>query len=210
MKENCLRCGIGWERQPSEPRHECTGCGVPNWDDEVDLGPRVGAGTEYRILEEREGRGAVVTLMLTGRPRTNASASVELNHRLKSAYRKLKGDQRLDDPTEGVIAFDRATNGDDKGKWVITGFRRRSAAEVRRERTDACRRHSWAMGVKLPPFDINRRADQILCTCPLEPTCEVCHFAALFAQDRATPGSDSTRYWTDLQHAVERDLGWMV
>jgi hypothetical protein len=116
MKENCLRCGIGWERSPDEGRHQCTGCGASNWDEEVDFSAQVGAGTEYRITEERERHGAVVTLELTGRPRTNASANVELNHRLKCDYRKFKGDQRLDDPAEGVIAFDRASGGQDKGK----------------------------------------------------------------------------------------------
>jgi hypothetical protein len=210
MKENCLRCGKGWERDPSDSRRECRGCGASNWNEEVDLSAKVGAGMEYRILEEREGRGAVVTLTLTGRPGNNVSASVELNHRLKCDYRKFKGDQRLDDPAEGVIAFDRATNGEDKGKWVISSFRLRSAAEVRREQTDACRRHVWARGVRVPPFDINGRADLLMCTCPQQPPCEVCHFAALYARDRAIPGSDASRYWPDLQHAVARDLGFMA
>ncbi|MFZ0891210.1 MAG: hypothetical protein WB778_06580 [Thermoplasmata archaeon] len=210
MKEKCLRCGIGWECDPEEPRHECRGCGAPNWDEEVNLATRVGAGMEHWILEERELRGAVLTLELSGRPRNNVSANVELNWRLKCDYRKMKGDLRLDNPREGVIAFDQATNGEDKGKWVISSFRRRSPWEIRREQTDACRRHAWARGVRNPPFDLNRRADQILCTCPPQPPCEVCHLASLFAQDRVIPGSDGTRYWADLDNAVIRDLGWVT
>ena len=163
---------------------------------------------EHWVAAEREGRGGVLTLELSGRPRNNVSTIVELNHRLKSDYRHFRGDQRIDDPRQGVIAFDRATNGADESKWVISSYRRRTPWEVRRELTDACRRHLWAIRVVQESNNINAFADQIHCGCPADPPCEVCLMAAKFSINRRLPTSDGTRYWTDLQHAVARDLGW--
>jgi hypothetical protein len=55
--------------------------------------------------------------------------------------------------------------------------------------------------------DINAMADQILCACPAEPPCEVCVYAGKFAEHRRRRESDGTRFWTELNDAVQRDLG---
>ena len=209
MKENCLRCGIGWERRPEQPRRACTGCGTADWDVEVDLAAHIGARMEYRIVEERQqGPGYVMSLDLQGIRTTGDLPTVELNHRLLVDYRKVKGNLNLPDGRDGVISFDRAIAGEAKGKWVITNFRLRHPHEVRREITQACPRHKWAIKVVLESNDINALGDQLHCACPADPPCEVCTLGAQFSFDRRKYPSQ-TRHWSELNHAVRRDLGQM-
>lgn len=209
MKTTCLRCGKGFEVREGSTTEPCPGCGTRDPRAEADLGTGVGRRGEYRILEERQGPGNVMTLMLVGTWNPQATAAVELNHRLLSDYRHMKGNLNLADGRDGVITFDVAAEGDLKGKWVISNLRRRTVREVRAEQTAKCRRHTWAVRASRESFDVNGPANKMHCSCP-PPPCEVCRLATLFAIDRRRPGSDGTKYWADLQHAVLRDIGWLA
>lgn len=208
MKVNCLRCGQGWTQGTDDPKGACPGCGTPDWDVEVDLSTRVGRRMEYRILAERQVHGHVMSLEMVGVWNPQAAALVELNHRLLTDYRKMKGNLSLPDAREGVIAFDIGQEGDAKGKWVIDSFRRRAPFEVRREQTSKCRRHSWAIRAARESFDLDARGDQFFCSC--EGPCEVCSVAVEFSKARRAGEPAASHYWSRLRDAVLRDIGWMV
>lgn len=200
-----MKCGQGWTRDLSSPRRPCTGCGAVDWDQEYALENYVGARNEYYVVGERVGEGHLMTLELVGTWNRNATASVPLCHRLKDDYRHRKSDLHATHGRELVIAFDRIP-GDPQSRWGLN-LRPLTAFENRRERTDVCRRHQWAIRAVRESYDINGAADKIHCACPSEPSCEVCTVAAQFAEDRRRPGSDGTGHWADLQNAVMRDLG---
>jgi hypothetical protein len=197
-------CDQGWSRPAEKPRHPCPRCGEPAWDVEPELSRFVGTRMEYRIVEVVTDPHLVLSLGLSGVATRENSARVRLPHRLKETYRHAVKDHGWKDGIGLVITFDKA--GD---KWGIF-LRPPTSVELRRERTDACRRHQWARGIHLPPFDVNGFADQIHCSCPTDPACEVCVVAAQFAVDRRLPGSHGDRYWDELRNAVMRDLGLIV
>jgi hypothetical protein len=208
MKLKCLRCGVGWKGDPAKQAPTCPGCGSPEWSKEYDLENYVGARNEYFVVGERVGEGHLMTLEVSGTWNRAANAAVPLCHRLKEDYRHRKGDLAAHEGRELVVSFDRRP-GDSAGRWEIT-VRRRTPQEMRKELTDACERHRWAIRAVRESYAINNAADRIHCACPTEPACEVCAVAGKFAEDRRRPGSDGTRYWADLQHAVGRDLGLLA
>jgi hypothetical protein len=204
LHEKCVMCDKGWARQPDHPRHPCPQCGEPAWDVEPDLAPSVGQGMEYRIAEVETNPNLVMSLGLVWTQNRANHARVRLPHRLKETYRHAVKDHGWRDGVGLVLRFEKVAD-----KWGIT-VRPPTPWEVRRERTDACRRHQWAIRVYRKSYDINGAADRIHCACPADPPCEVCEMAARFAEDRRQPNSDGTRYWTEIQHAVMRDLGLMA
>lgn len=204
LHKKCVTCGQGWSRPPDQPRYPCPHCGEPAWDVEPDLSSLVGERTEYRIVEVETDPHLVMSLGLAWVGNRHNNARVRLPHRLKESYRHAVKDHGRKDGLGLIIRFEREGN-----RWGIS-LRPPTPSEARKERTDACLRHRWALGVQHPPFDINGFADQMYCTCPADPGCEVCIVAARYAEDRRRPGSHGDRYWTDLQNAVMRDLGLMT
>jgi hypothetical protein len=201
LREKCVMCDKGWSRPPDRPRHPCPQCVESAWDVEPELSRFVGEQMEYRIVEVTTDPHLVLSLGLSWIGNRSNSARVRLPHRLKETYRHAVKDHGWKDGIGLVIKFEKADD-----KWGLY-LRPPTSFEARKVRTDACRRHQWAFGIHQPPFDINGFADQMHCSCPADPACEVCTVAARFAEDRRRPGSDGTRYWTDLHHAVMRDLG---
>jgi hypothetical protein len=197
-------CDKGWSRLPDRSRHPCPQCGEKDWDVEPDLAQNVGERMEYRIVEVETNPQLVMSLGLASSQNRANNAQVRLPHRLKETYRHAVKDHGWKDGIGLIIKF-----GKTDGKWGIS-LRPPTAFEVRKERTDACRRHQWALGIHQPPFDVNRLADQMHCVCPVDPSCEVCKIAALFAKDRRQPGSNGTRYWAELRDSVMRDLGLLA
>jgi hypothetical protein len=204
LREKCVMCDKGWSRPPDNPRHPCPQCGETAWDLEPSLNHFVGESMEYRIVEVETDPHLVLSLGLSGMANRANSARVRLPHRLKETYRHAVKDHGWKDGVGLVIKFDKVAD-----RWGIS-LRLPNPFEVRKERTDACRRHQWALGSHRPPFDVNGFADQMHCSCPVDPGCEVCGVAARFAEDRRRPGSHSDRYWAELQNAVLRDLGGVV
>jgi hypothetical protein len=194
-------CGQGWSRPQGEPRHPCTGCGERIWDTEPDLSYFIGEGTEYRVTEVETDPHLVMRLVLVWPLNRGNNAQVRLPHRLKETFRHAVQDHAQRGGIGLMVKFARA-----EGRWGLF-VRVPTPFEERRWRTDDCRRHKWALGIVLPPFDINAFADRIHCTCPVDPPCEVCMLAAQFAEDRRRPGSIGDRYVAELQNAVNRDLG---
>jgi hypothetical protein len=205
----CLKCDKTWPRNSDTASEPCPGCGDSEWAEEYDLEKTLGARNEYYVSGERiNDTGLLMTLELRGSWNRDATAQAPLCHRLKSYYRHAKGDLGVKDGRELMVSFDRLP-GDSGGRWGMR-VRRQEPWEARRLITDRCRRHQWAIGVHLGGTSPNGFANREHCSCPPEPACEVCTMAAKFAEDRRRPGSDGTRYWTDLQHAVMRDLGKMA
>lgn len=205
----CLKCDKGWTRSPDGPMEPCPRCGDLEWDREYELQNHLGARNDYYVTGERiSENGLLMTLELSGSWNRDVTAQAPLCHRLKSYYRHAKNDLGSKDGQGLMVSFDRLP-GDPDGRWGMR-IRQQEPWEARRLITDRCRRHRWAIGVYLSSTGINNSADREHCSCPSEPPCEVCVVAAMFAEDRRRPGSDGTRYWTDLQHAVMRDLGRMA
>jgi len=197
-------CDKGWSRRADQPRHPCPRCGEVSWDAEPDLAVNVGERMEYRIVEVETDPHLIMCLGLVSTQTRTNNARVRLPHRLKETYRHAVKDHGWRDGIGLIIRFEKSGDG-----WGFV-LRPPTRAEERKLRTDDCRRHQWAIGAYQSSLSINAPADQIHCTCPADPSCEVCKVAAQFAEDRRRPQSDGTRYWTDLQHAVMRDLGRMV
>ncbi len=209
VNETCLKCDRSWSRDPQAPREPCPGCGDPEWDHEYDLAQYLGARNDYYVVGERiSENGLLMTLELLGSRNRSAAAQAPLCHRLKSYYRHAKNDLGSRDGRELMVSFD-LLPGDPDRRWGMR-IRQQEPWEARRLITDRCRRHRWAIGVYQGGTSPNGFADREHCSCPSEPPCEVCIVAARFAEDRRRPGSDGTRHWTDLQHAVMRDLGLMA
>lgn len=122
VQEHCLRCGKSWSREPDRERRPCPGCSDPQWDTEFPL-DHVGRLTEYEIVEERSGRGLVISLDLIGARNPKNNTTVPLPHRLKKRYRHMKGDLGVKDGRECVIVFDKSPD----GQWEIVDLRRKAA-----------------------------------------------------------------------------------
>jgi hypothetical protein len=209
VSARCLKCDKTWTRNSDAASEPCQSCRDPEWAEEYDLEKNLGARSDYYISGERiNDNGLLMTLELRGSWNRDATAQAPLCHRLKSYYRHAKGDLGVKDGRELMVSFDRLP-GDSARRWGMR-IRRQEPWEARRLITDRCRRHQWAIGVHLGGTSPNGFADREHCSCPSEPACEVCVVAAKFAEDRRRQGSDGTRYWTDLQHAVMRDLGKMA
>lgn len=204
LREKCAMCDKGWSRQPDSPRHPCPQCGEAAWDVEPDLGRAVGESMEYRVAEVETDPHLIMSLGLVWPLNSGNRPRVRLPHRLKETYRHAVKDHGWKDGRGLIIRFTRSN-----GAWGLS-LRPPTESEERRVRTDTCQRHQWALGIHRPPFDINRFADQIHCSCPADPSCEVCMIAAQFAEDRRRPGSHGDRFYSHLQNAVMRDLGLMA
>lgn len=205
----CLKCDKSWNGPPASGTEPCPGCGEREWDQEYDLSKTLGARNDYYVSAERiSENGLLLTLELRGSWNRDTVHQAPLCHRLKSYYRHAKGDLSVQDGRELMVVFDKIS-GDPQGRWGMR-IRRQEPWEARRLVTDRCRRHQWAIRASRDSYDVNAFGDQIHCTCPPAPECEVCTVAARFAADRRRPGSDGARYWTDLDHAVKRDLGLMA
>lgn len=204
IHEKCVMCDKGWSRRPDQPRHPCPRCGEVAWDTEPELSANVGQGMNYRIAEVETDPHLVMSLGLVWIENRANMARVRLPHSLKETYRHAVKDHGWKDGIGLIIRFEKAA-----GRWGFA-LRPPTVPEARRERTDQCRRHQWAVRVHLESYDMNAAADRMHCTCPADPPSEVCQIAAAFAEDRRMPGSEGTRYWTELQHSVMRDLGRMA
>jgi hypothetical protein len=194
-------CNKGWSRSPDQPRHPCPRCGEVAWNVEPDLSGSIGERTEYRIVEVETDPNLVMSLGLVWTLNRANNARVRLSHDLKETYRHAVKDHGWKDGRGLIIRFEKTG-----GQWGFT-LRPPTTGEERRVLTDSCRRHQWAIRVYRDSYDINGAADRIHCTCPADPSCEVCEVSVRFAEDRRRPGSDGARFWPDLQHAVMRDLG---
>lgn len=209
MQVRCRKCDKQWTRDDGLPPEACPGCGDGEWDREYGLENYLGARNDYYVAgEEISASGLLMTLELRGSWNRGATARAPLCHRLKSYYRHAKADLGVKDGRELMVSFDRSADGPNQ-PWTMR-IRRQEPWEARRLVTDRCRRHQWAIGVYQNSLNINAHADRDHCSCPSDPPCEVCVIGSKFAEDRRRPGSDGTRYWTDLQHAVMRDLGLMA
>ena len=205
-QEKCVMCGMGWSRRLDQPRGPCPHCGEKNWDVEPDLGQLVGERTEYRITEQWIDEHRIMHLGLTSTWNPDNNAQVRLPHRLKSKLRKDSSDMH-DTQRRGaqglIVTFQKSS-----GLWNIT-TRSPSPSEVRRERTDRCQRHQWAIRIDGDSFAINKPADQISCECPQDPPCHVCELAARLAIARRSLGheEEASQLYINLSTAVRRDLG---
>jgi hypothetical protein len=157
-------------------------------------------GTEYRIFEVETDPHLVMSLGLVWPMNLTNNARVRLPHRLKETYRHAVKDHGWKDGIGLRIKFEKA--GD---RWGMS-LRPPGPFEARKERTDACRRHQWAIKVVLASDDLNALGDQMHCSCPTDSACEVCTLAEQYSMDRRRFPTQ-TRHWSELGLAVRRDIG---
>jgi hypothetical protein len=202
----CLKCDKGWARSPGPAIEPCPDCGDREWDHEFDLENHLGAGNDYYITGERiSEHGLIMTLQLRGSLNRNATAQAPLCHRLKSYYRHAKNDLGSKDGRALVVSFDRLP-GDAGGRWGMR-IRQQQPWEARRQVTDGCRRHQWAIQVVRDSDTVNAIGDQMHCACPTDPPCEVCTIAEEYSLERRTQPVYGRRLWSRLQQAVHRETG---
>lgn len=203
----CVMCDMGWTIRDDQPRGPCPHCDEKNWDVEPDLSQFVGERTEYRITEQRIDEHRIMHLGLTSIWNPDNNAEVRLSHRLKSKLRKDSSDMP-DTQHRGalglIVTFQKSN-----GLWDIS-TRNPTSFEIRKERTDRCGLHQWAIGIFEKNFPINLRADLLYqCVCPQDPPCHVCELAAQLAKARANKGgeTEASRLYIELDTAVRQDLG---
>jgi hypothetical protein len=205
----CLKCDKGWNRDPAAPIGECPGCGDIEWNREYNLSDYIGTQNEYYVVGEHiSENGPLMRLDLVGTWNRASAVAVPHCHRRKSYYRHAKNDLGSKNGRGLIVSFSResvAPNGD----WLMR-VRQQTPSEARRLVTDNCARHQWAIKVVRHADNVNALGDQMHCSCPADPACEVCTVAAKYAYERRTQPQTGTRSWAPLQHAVMRDLGMMA
>lgn len=195
-------CGKGWSRRPEVPRHTCPQCGEAAWDVEPDLAKVIGERTEYRVVEVETDPSLVMTLGIVWPLNPANNARVRLSHRLKETYRHAVRDHGGKNGVGLIVRFEKSGT-----RWGLS-MRAPSANEERKVRTDQCKRHQWAIKLIRQSDNTNALGDQMHCSCPLDPPCEVCQLAATYSLERRIRPQTSPHFWTLLQQAVMRDLGF--
>jgi hypothetical protein len=97
---NCKKCDQTLHRPPGSLRGTCTRCGDPEWDKAFDLSPRISRLAPYYVIGEAQDGNRVTILDLLGIRQSETRTNVQLCHRLKGTWRKLKQDNLAKSGTE--------------------------------------------------------------------------------------------------------------